>query len=210
MSLTNTQIIELLKADDNKLRDRPRPKHEIYRAELLKQGKRFCPCCEEVKTLEHFTKNKNCKDGFKVYCRECQKEKRESTKEYNAEKSKEWREANPERFAERRDAWSDSHRLQENARLRVVSANRRNQMKVSIIEEVDYNEILIRDNYICHICGHVVIPSDVQFDHVVPLSRGGTHTYDNIKVSHSLCNRKKGNKLMSELVEKVTPTLKSG
>lgn len=31
-------------------------------------------------------------------------------------------------------------------------------------------------------------------DHVIPLSKGGTHTWDNVKLAHKRCNSKKGNK----------------
>jgi len=33
---------------------------------------------------------------------------------------------------------------------------------------------------------------DLHFDHVVPLSKGGPHTTENIRPSHSTCNLKKG------------------
>jgi len=36
----------------------------------------------------------------------------------------------------------------------------------------------------------------LHFDHVVPLSRGGSDTIDNIRPSHALCNIKKGYKII--------------
>ena len=41
---------------------------------------------------------------------------------------------------------------------------------------------------------------DLQMDHVVPLARGGSHTYGNLRPAHGHCNRRKHAKLMSELV----------
>jgi len=35
-------------------------------------------------------------------------------------------------------------------------------------------------------------------DHVIPLSRGGTDTLDNMKPAHAICNQRKGNKLIGE------------
>jgi 5-methylcytosine-specific restriction endonuclease McrA len=32
-------------------------------------------------------------------------------------------------------------------------------------------------------------------DHVIPLSKGGEHSYDNVQVTHPSCNRKKGAKV---------------
>lgn len=67
------------------------------------------------------------------------------------------------------------------------------------VEPVDYNAIWERDQGICHICSLPVERSDVQFDHVIPLSRGGTHTAENVKVSHSVCNNRKRARFLSEL-----------
>lgn len=64
------------------------------------------------------------------------------------------------------------------------------------IEKVDYSEILKRDGCICHICGKPVDKNDIHFDHVIPLSKGGNHSMNNIKVSHSHCNLVKSNKIL--------------
>lgn len=165
-----------------------------------RDGYKFCARCKVEQLTSEFTKDKNRVDKLKRYCKECCRLERAEKRDYNRAQSKAWREANPERFKERRNAWSKSHRLQENERLRITNARRRRQMKLdSIVEEVDYNEILIRDNYICHICEGVVAPFQLQFDHVIPLDRGGHHTMENVKVSHALCNQMKGNRLMEEI-----------
>ncbi|MGP5930327.1 HNH endonuclease [Corynebacterium glyciniphilum] len=51
----------------------------------------------------------------------------------------------------------------------------------------------------CHICGgpidpHCEYPSPLygSVDHIVPLSRGGAHIYENVKAAHLSCNSKKG------------------
>ncbi len=33
-------------------------------------------------------------------------------------------------------------------------------------------------------------------DHIVPITRGGTHTWDNAQLAHLLCNTRKGNKVL--------------
>ena len=53
---------------------------------------------------------------------------------------------------------------------------------------------------VCHICGgEVGSLADLNMDHVIPLARGGTHTYDNIRPSHKRCNQRKHVKLLDEL-----------
>lgn len=51
----------------------------------------------------------------------------------------------------------------------------------------------------CWICGLPEGPSakfELTQDHLVPLSRGGTHTWDNIMPAHRSCNSSKGAKMM--------------
>lgn len=39
-------------------------------------------------------------------------------------------------------------------------------------------------------------------EHIIPLSKGGTHTWDNVAPSHLLCNGRKGNTTMNEVLER--------
>lgn len=83
-------------------------------------------------------------------------------------------------------------------RVREAVARRAALKGAATVEPVSYAAILARDGYVCHLCGTDVAPGDVNFDHVIPLSRGGAHSEENIKVAHSLCNRRKGAKTVAE------------
>ncbi len=48
---------------------------------------------------------------------------------------------------------------------------------------------------ICGICSLPADFKDYELDHIIPLSRGGSDTYDNVQVAHPRCNRQKGNKM---------------
>lgn len=63
---------------------------------------------------------------------------------------------------------------------------------------VIYEAILRRDGYVCHICKGAVLPEQLHFDHIIPLSKGGSHTEDNIAVAHSACNNRKNAKVAAE------------
>lgn len=79
---------------------------------------------------------------------------------------------------------------------RVNAALRRARKKGNLgADRVDYEAILKRDGLVCHICGLPILPSQLEFDHVIPLARGGAHSALNIKPSHALCNRRKGARL---------------
>lgn len=62
---------------------------------------------------------------------------------------------------------------------------------------VSYREILERDGLVCHVCGEAITKGPghrndaLAFDHVIPLSKGGTHTPENIKPTHAICNNRK-------------------
>jgi len=84
-------------------------------------------------------------------------------------------------------------------------ANKRRAIKeASFIEEVDRQIVTIRDQGICQIgeCGLPVDPNlrwphpmSISIDHIIPLSKGGEHSYKNVQLSHLTCNWKKGIKV---------------
>jgi 5-methylcytosine-specific restriction endonuclease McrA len=54
--------------------------------------------------------------------------------------------------------------------------------------------VYTRDGYKCCYCGHKKAPRDLTYDHVIPRSRGGKTTFQNIVTSCKPCNLRKGNK----------------
>lgn len=62
-----------------------------------------CNRCKKTKLFEHFTKDKNAKDGFAIYCRPCRSAMRKEVypryRDKAISKSKEYREAYPEKVA---------------------------------------------------------------------------------------------------------------
>src|SRR5436190_23026241 len=152
---------------------------------------KYCPRCEEVQPLSEFTKNRAKFDGLKVYCKTCCKKEREENSGYYAQKSKEWRAANPERFKEKRDAWEQAHPQSERetrqewlrknvAKVRQIKKTYKVRRMGWEVGEVDYVEVLMRDGFVCHICGNDVEVDDVHFDHAIPLSKGGAHATFNV------------------------------
>lgn len=67
-------------------------------------------------------------------------------------------------------------------------------------EKVSYRAILARDGYICHICGGLVLPVDLSYDHIVPFAKGGPHLASNVAVCHLDCNRRKSAKLVASAI----------
>lgn len=78
---------------------------------------------------------------------------------------------------------------------------RRVRLKSAGVEFFYAEEIFERDNWVCGICGEVVDrtlthphPLSKSLDHIVPISRGGNHSRDNVQLAHLVCNIKKGNR----------------
>jgi 5-methylcytosine-specific restriction endonuclease McrA len=56
-----------------------------------------------------------------------------------------------------------------------------------------------RDGYLCCYCGQELAPTHLTLDHVVPLSKGGQKTWENLVTCCESCNFKKGDKSLKQL-----------
>jgi 5-methylcytosine-specific restriction endonuclease McrA len=60
-----------------------------------------------------------------------------------------------------------------------------------------YN-IYLRDAFTCQYCAHEFPAEMLTFDHIVPRSRGGRTTWENVVAACAVCNHTKGNRLPAE------------
>ncbi len=58
--------------------------------------------------------------------------------------------------------------------------------------------IFLRDHHMCQYCGKVPPKEELTIDHVLPRSRGGKTTWENVVLACVRCNTRKGSKLVSE------------
>lgn len=63
-------------------------------------------------------------------------------------------------------------------------------------------KVVRRDDHICQECYEYMPDNQVEFDHVIPLSRGGATTVDNLRLLCRTCNRKKSNAVDGLLVSR--------
>jgi 5-methylcytosine-specific restriction endonuclease McrA len=66
---------------------------------------------------------------------------------------------------------------------------------------ISRKNILLRDRNSCQYCGVILSSGDLTLDHVIPRSRGGLSTWENLVACCHECNRRKGNQLLSELTD---------
>ena len=76
--------------------------------------------------------------------------------------------------------------------IRLVHLIRRPRPRVKLTRR----EVFIRDGFTCQYCGRDNV--ELTIDHVVPRSRGGPHTWDNLVSACKMCNHRKGGKSPTE------------
>jgi len=54
-------------------------------------------------------------------------------------------------------------------------------------------KVIRRDNYHCQICNAYVNDKDIELDHIIPISRGGPTTVENLRLLCMTCNQKRSN-----------------
>lgn len=71
-------------------------------------------------------------------------------------------------------------------------------------EDINHLQVFERDNWTCYLCEQAIDPRlrgdawmRATIDHVVPLCKGGEHTYDNVRASHWLCNMGKADQIIT-------------
>lgn len=102
---------------------------------------------------------------------------------------------NKERQAERVRAWKQAHKIETRLYKKAWLTKARD---TKIVKRLNKQDIGNWSSKICGICLEVIV-SDFHIDHIIPLSRGGTHTVENLQLAHPYCNRSKFTKLPEEM-----------
>lgn len=91
-------------------------------------------------------------------------------------------------------------------KVRANEYKRKATKKNAYVEYVDRAIVMQRDKWTCHLC-RLKIPKKAVWpnglfgtlDHVMPLARGGLHSYANVKAAHLSCNCSKNDKILGQL-----------
>lgn len=84
-------------------------------------------------------------------------------------------------------------------RVRNMGHKRRARKMAAFIDDVSRDTVMRLGDWLCHICNEPIDP-ELEWpsqgfgtvDHVIPLSKGGAHSYANCKPAHLRCNCAKG------------------
>ena len=91
-----------------------------------------------------------------------------------------------------------AYRKKRNATINTAQRRRRTRLRDATVEEVSPATVFNRDGWTCWLCSLPVdpkaaipMPACPTLDHVIPLSKGGEHSYQNVRCACFACNSKK-------------------
>ena len=185
---------------------------------------KHCFRCKVHKDKTEFGKDISRRDGFKPYCKECnrqlyreyyhsdlednrkrgvkrQQKYRENpeVQEVNREQAKAWYRQNKKKAIDRRREW----RKTPSGRWSIIKSNwKRNKAQKDVINTLSFDDIeflLVLQNNECAKC-YKEFTSDrnskYTIDHIIPLSLGGGLVLENVQLLCQPCNSSKNNKIV--------------
>jgi hypothetical protein len=83
-----------------------------------------------------------------------------------------------------------------------LSSDFRNRIRLHKLDpqrwKVIRMQVFARDNYTCHYCG--TVGGELECDHIIPFSKGGSDDMDNLVTACLKCNRSKKDKSYEEFI----------
>lgn len=179
----------------------------------IKELKKECLYCKTEFSIqdEKFNRKKFCSDScrtrhWKTVNQKYYKERRKKEPERTGEKmvlNKKCRECSKQFTTTRKaQVYCDldcSRKFR--SRKRERERDKRIRENGPIDHDISIERLMIRDKGICYLCQERVdidshhnnnyYPS---IDHVIPIIRGGTHTWENVRLAHRVCNSIKNNR----------------
>lgn len=163
-----------------------------------------CACCGETKPTGEFNRNRKTRDGRAYYCRPCAHLKAKESRERHPEAVKARHKKYARENAEQRREYFHQYYMGNRAELLAMSkvwhqenrhsswaANYRVRCErlglVPHVEQFTQADLFARYGDACAYCGG---PFE-ELDHYVPVSKGGSHTLDNVRPSCTKCNAAK-------------------
>lgn len=125
------------------------------------------------------------------------KKKRADNPDVFRERYKRWiRNATGQKALQKR--WREEHPARVCELHRIHNLSRRARKAAVYVERVDPNIVFDRDKGVCGICfGNVERNEPWHVDHVIPIAKGGEHSYRNVQLAHATCNLKKNARLVA-------------
>lgn len=176
---------------------------------------RRCAACNEIKPLEAYDKS-NAKGyrGIRSYCKDCRIKERKSNKQYRQKYAKRYYAKNKEKFSEySKKNWKKYYDDNKKRISDYKSAWRKENLSIHASHEAKRRTLKnINGSFLvlpkelkrlnsspCFFCGS---HKGIAIDHIIPISRGGSHSIGNLQPLCQSCNSSKGSLFISELKHK--------
>lgn len=99
-----------------------------------------------------------------------------------------------------------SSECQHKATHRAVRLKGKARKRAATVEPVNPTRVFDRDGWRCHLCNGMtdrtkrgtLHPNAPELDHIVPLSKGGAHSYANTACAHKKCNHAKSDRIIGQ------------
>jgi 5-methylcytosine-specific restriction endonuclease McrA len=186
----------------------------------------WCKACVRLREQERWVRDRDAMSAKnkEYYARDPEGQKAR-TKAYYADHAEErrayarkWAAEHPERVeenhrayrvanAEKRKAYNKKWRAEHPGYFVARARERDARLRGTSNELIRRLDVLERAGWKCALCGDA-IPADATWpshefgtvDHIVPVSRGGEHTWDNVQAAHWICNHRKGARSLPDAI----------
>lgn len=182
---------------------------------------KHCRGCDETKPIERFSRDRRAKDGRQRLCKTCQKVRFDQYRRANLEKMRKrqaaYRKANPEKVRrtyeknrekqrerakerywanretelEKQAAYREANREKERLRARKIGLGGHTAAEIV--------EMLESQDGVCAYC-ETLQGDAFHVDHMIPLSRGGSDSWDNLALACAECNQSKHTRTAEEFM----------
>lgn len=173
----------------------------------------WCSCskCGSIKPLWGFNRSAKKKFGISTYCKKCDTELSKIWLANNKDKRsgyrKEYYNLNKDKEISKMKLWSINNRDKHNAikskykksnpdKYAAIEAVRRARKLNQTDDLNQYDKLRIDTLYTVS----DLLGKDFQVDHIVPISKGGSHHPDNLQIVRKIDNLKKNNKVNYSVV----------
>lgn len=181
-------------------------------------------CSDDCRAEAHRVYQKEYIENNRHRIRETAREYREKNRDKLLEGMKQWHADNREREKEySRKRYRENPKVREKAReykrknrhKYTAAENKRRAAKFkAFVEDVNLVGLVKKKGFNCGVCGRLAFPTienryhplRAQVDHIIPLSKGGEHSYANCQITHASCNAQKLD--MLEGWDSITPDLR--
>ena len=127
-----------------------------------------CVGCMEHKQDNAFYKASTTGDGLNRYCKNCCKVNR---------------------------SLESVRRRDRKSKISYRQRHRATTLGIECDHTITLAKLFRRDRGVCQICKEWVKPRYASMDHIIPVSKYGTHTWGNLQLVHLVCNLRKGDRV---------------